>query len=419
MLVAQLTVDGQDGLVGIVLQPQRRVLLPRVRLFDRERTVQVPPFPPSARSGGLSFICDLVAYSNLLLAGEWSAGFSAEAMLGSVVVRTETGAKGTIAEWRAWLLARGRSPATVNRYEPLLHRLEAQQGPLLDLETEQIAEWLATVDGEPPTVAKAVSAVGSYYGFLVMEGLRRDDPTTRLHRPRIERRQVDKEGEDMDARIARLPAPFDAIATIILETGVQISELERDRIWVGRSEIVVLGRRDRKRSVPLSAAGRSALLLVLALAHLPSRRTIERRFRREAAITPRELRHARAQRWLAEGWDLATIQDWLGHRSRHDTRSLRASGDSRSQAQNRSFLGRPEPLTPFSPVTIEQLPRPSMTTFWSWLKPCQSSPVLRCRLWERAHSSRSLAAGSTCTSTPSFGARLATSASTLSTTPSY
>lgn len=203
------------------------------------------------------------------------------------------------------------------------------------------------------TQARKLSAVRQFHGFLVLEGYRADDPTSTVDAPRLGRPlpkvlQFDEVGALLAAvrevegwRGARLLA----LLEILYATGLRVSELvglrtsslSRD----GRI-VTVRGKGGKERLVPLGDAARTAIADWLPLREsllgkksktvpwlFPSRAAAGHMTRdgfakqlREVAlaagldparVSPHVLRHAFATHLLANGADLRSVQQMLGH----------------------------------------------------------------------------------------------------------
>lgn len=201
------------------------------------------------------------------------------------------------------------------------------------------------------TQARRLSCLRQFYGFVYAEGWRTDDPTSRLDSPRLGRVLPKVLTEDeVDALLAaarRVAQPQGAMMTALLEllyaTGLRVSELVGlpfSALARDPDVLVVRGKGDKERMVPLSDPSRAAVRDWLALrrdlrgkkpsrwlfpshgraGHL-TRSGFARMLLRVgmvAGIDPRRLsphvlRHAFATHLLAHGADLRVVQEMLGH----------------------------------------------------------------------------------------------------------
>jgi site-specific recombinase XerD len=82
-----------------------------------------------------------------------------------------------LGEWRAWAAGRGLLPTSIETYERVLRRLQADRGAPEGLDEETIGAWLASLGGAPTTQNKRLAALRTYYEFLIRIKRRQDDPT--------------------------------------------------------------------------------------------------------------------------------------------------------------------------------------------------------------------------------------------------
>ena len=199
----------------------------------------------------------------------------------------------------------------------------------------------------PSSVARKSSALRQFYGFLVDEGVREDDPSAALPRPAT-RRPLPKilshgEVEALFAR-AELEAAAEsppavrmlALLELLYGSGLRATELVSLPLSAVPRDaplLTVTGKGGVARMVPVSGAARGALSRWLALrpegkSLFPSRGgkhlTRVRLFQliKELAVragiapdkvSPHVLRHAFATHLLEGGADLRVLQTLLGH----------------------------------------------------------------------------------------------------------
>lgn len=244
---------------------------------------------------------------------------------------------------------RGAARNTVLAYGRDLEQAEELLGGRLDdASPAQLARmgqgWASLA---PATVARKISALRQFFGFLVDEGLREDDPTHALPRPAT-RRPLPKilSHADVEKLFARAEdeAAGDSHAAVRLLTflemlygsGLRATELvslplsavPRDAPF-----ITVTGKGGQARMVPVSQRASAALSRWLALRDagsqylFPSRNSHVSRIRlyqllKELAVradiapekvSPHVLRHAFATHLLEGGADLRALQTLLGH----------------------------------------------------------------------------------------------------------
>jgi len=205
---------------------------------------------------------------------------------------------------------------------------------------------------KPRTLARRISAMRQFYKFLVIDGVRQDDPTSGLDTPRLGRPLPKLLSE---AEIGRLIAAAGAVLgdegtrllcifELLYATGLRVSELVTLPVAAARRDprfLLVKGKGGKERVVPLSEPGRQALAAYLACRErflpdaqpsrwlFPSRGTAGHLTRQRcgqlmkelaaaagldpARLSPHVLRHAFASHLLDHGADLRSVQQMLGH----------------------------------------------------------------------------------------------------------
>jgi integrase/recombinase XerD len=217
---------------------------------------------------------------------------------------------------------------------------------------------LAARGMQPATVARRLSAIRQLYRFLYAEGQRKDDPGAVLEGPKRARAlpktltlaEVDRllaaaGACDPQAPLAvRLRAArLACLVELLYATGLRVSELVALPASAARRDarvIVVRGKGNNERMVPLNDAAKRAMADYLALAgqagggaaskwlfpsfgdsgHL-TRQHFARELKalagaaglRAGQLSPHVLRHAFASHLLHNGADLRVVQTLLGH----------------------------------------------------------------------------------------------------------
>jgi integrase/recombinase XerD len=197
------------------------------------------------------------------------------------------------------------------------------------------------------TLARRSAALRRFFGFLHDEGLRPDDPSAALPRPRQQRplpRILDE--TEVEAMFAAAEdrassGQLDALRNLALlellyGSGLRASELvtlPRRAVRQGQPFLILKGKGDKERLVPVSSRALQAVQRWLEVCPaesvwlFPSRKThlsrvrlfqIVRALAADAAIapdrvSPHVLRHAFATHLLAGGADLRALQTLLGH----------------------------------------------------------------------------------------------------------
>ena len=243
----------------------------------------------------------------------------------------------------------GASPHTLAAYRnDLAKSAECTAAPLSSAGAAELSQlgqqWAAL---SPATVARRSAALRRFYGFLFDEGLRGDDPSAALPRPRLERPlprilgASDVTAMFVAAEDRAASGEFTAVRNLaILEllygSGLRASELValgRDSLRKGQPFVILRGKGSKERLVPISSRAELAVERWLefvprdSLWLFPSRKRHLSRMRlfqivRELAaladispdrVSPHVLRHAFATHLLSGGADLRVLQSLLGH----------------------------------------------------------------------------------------------------------
>ncbi len=243
----------------------------------------------------------------------------------------------------------GASPNTIAAYRNDLSKASLDLGT--DLETAGSAE-LASL-GEKwrglaaSTVARRASALRRFYGFMVDDGLRRDDPSPALPQPTLQRPLPRVLSEaDVEAMFEAAGAKASsgeplalrnlALLELLYGSGLRASEvvaLPRGAVREGQDFLILRGKGSKERLVPISARADSAVKAWLDTVpasspwlfpggkkHISRVRLFQivRQMAADAGIapdriSPHVLRHAFATHLLSGGADLRVLQALLGH----------------------------------------------------------------------------------------------------------
>jgi len=203
------------------------------------------------------------------------------------------------------------------------------------------------------TLARRSAVLRRFYGFLHDEGIRPDDPSAALPRPRHQRPLPRiLESQEVEAMFAAAEdraasGQIDALRNLALlellyGSGLRASELvtlPRRAIRPGQPFLILLGKGSKERLVPVSSRALEAVRRWLEAAptdspwlfpsgrkHLSRVRLFQivRVLAADAGIapdrvSPHVLRHAFATHLLAGGADLRALQELLGHASLSST----------------------------------------------------------------------------------------------------
>ena len=242
----------------------------------------------------------------------------------------------------------GASRNTLAAYRSDLERAAEALGEISGVSSEAIStlggKWR---DLAPSTVARRSAALRRFFGFLVDEGLRSDDPSTALPKPALQRplpKVLDHEqvsslfeaAEDKAASGEALALRNLALLELLYGSGLRASELvslPRGALRVGQPFLILSGKGGKERLVPISARAEAAVsrwrehvpgsspwLFPSGKKHL-TRVRLHQLVRAMAAdagippdrVSPHVFRHTFATHLLSGGADLRVVQSLLGH----------------------------------------------------------------------------------------------------------
>jgi integrase/recombinase XerD len=261
---------------------------------------------------------------------------------------------------------RGAARNTLEAYrrdlEDFARDLREQGGSIGTSGAEDVRGYLARLserDFSAATVARRLSAVRQLYRFLYAEGLRKDDPAAAIEGPKRGRplpkvlsvSHVDQLLTEARSGIDDAERPISmrlrgsrlaCLLELLYATGLRVSELVALPASAARRDermLIVRGKGDKERLVPLNEAAKRAMRDYLALreeagltsskwlfpsfgesGHL-TRQHFARDLKALAAaaglkpsqVSPHVLRHAFASHLLQNGADLRSVQTLLGH----------------------------------------------------------------------------------------------------------
>ncbi|MFH1569806.1 MAG: tyrosine recombinase [Gemmatimonadota bacterium] len=201
----------------------------------------------------------------------------------------------------------------------------------------------------PATVARSISSMRSFHGYLVAHGLSRRDPTGGLAAPRIDRRppavltRAEVEGLMAVAQGSEPLARRDrAILELLYAAGLRVSELtalEEAHLLLDSALVRVCGAGARERLLPvgrqavaalrdyrrlgrpsLAGPGSGGTFFLSSQGHPLSRMAVWKIIRAaaraaglERPVSPHTLRHTFAAHLIDGGADLRDVQQLLGH----------------------------------------------------------------------------------------------------------
>ena len=248
-------------------------------------------------------------------------------------------------------IERGAARNTLDAYGRDLEDCREFLGAVETASREDLTEWLrhqAKKGMAPRTQSRRLSCIRQFFAFLVAEGIRDDDPSTRLDAPRAGRPLPRVLSEEEVVRLIeatdQLTPPRDVLARALLEvayaTGLRVSELAGLPLSaVARDPmvLVVRGKGSKERMVPLSEPASQAIEVWKGVRNpakspwlFPSKHRSGQSLSRSNVfgilalvadhagiardrVSPHVLRHSFASHLLAHGADLRSVQQMLGH----------------------------------------------------------------------------------------------------------
>ena len=223
----------------------------------------------------------------------------------------------------------------------------------LNCKSETIKNYLYKnlSDKKSRSQARSISALKSFFNYLVFEGLIKDSPISNIEAPKLERKLPEVLTED---EINQLIKSVDlnhvfgqrnkTIIEVLYGTGIRVSELvnlQLSNIFFKESILKVNGKGDKERFVPLGKIASTEIKTYINIRDkmkIDSKNTdilfinrygrkltrsmifkiitdVSRSIGLEKKISPHTLRHSFATHLLKNGADLRTIQLILGHES--------------------------------------------------------------------------------------------------------
>ncbi|MGD8605904.1 MAG: site-specific tyrosine recombinase XerD [Myxococcales bacterium] len=250
---------------------------------------------------------------------------------------------------------RALSKHTVDAYASDLVRfgtwLDEQQAELERVDEAHVAGYLVALSqagSSARTQARALSSIRGFFRFLVQDKRHKRDPTELLEGPRLLRKLPDVLTRDEVVRLLQAPVGSKpnrvrdrAMLHTMYAAGLRVSELvglDLGDVNLEDGFVIVLGKGNKRRLVPIGAHARAALsdylsevrpkwalaasraCFVTARGKPMTRQgfwKIVKKYARAVDITkpisPHKLRHSFATHLLVGGADLRSVQTMLGH----------------------------------------------------------------------------------------------------------
>ncbi len=213
---------------------------------------------------------------------------------------------------------------------------------------ERFMDWLYAQKRSSASQARRLSGIKSFYNFLLLGDRVEQLPTEFVASPKARRTLPDTLSlSDIEAMLATFDITTSkgcrdsAIIEVLYSCGLRVSELTTlsiNNLFFGEGIIRIVGKGDKQRVVPISAAARDKIQLYMEFRR-PKRRSeqvlflnnrgepltrvmvfnIIKRAQQEAGIdkhiSPHTLRHSYATHLLEGGANIRQVQELLGHES--------------------------------------------------------------------------------------------------------
>ncbi len=253
---------------------------------------------------------------------------------------------------------RGLSPRTLDAYRRDIEKLIAflvtrDITAIKAATTRDVREYSYQLKDrglQASSIRRNLSAIRTYYAFLIAEGHVTVDPTERVDLPRPGRKLPNVLGRDDVIRLLEAPDPSDrfywrdrALLEFTYASGVRVGELislKVRNVDIPEGLAVVEGKGSKERIVPVGRSAIQALVVYLReirptllrgrdaegvvflnargepLSRMGAWKILRKHVTRagiKSRVTPHTLRHSFATHLLEGGADLAAVQEMLGH----------------------------------------------------------------------------------------------------------
>lgn len=251
-------------------------------------------------------------------------------------------------------IERQLSPNTVSSYSAEASSLAVflNGKPAAECTSDDIAAYLQqrSKNLSKRSQAHVLSALRSYFDFLILEGERKDNPCDQLDAPKLGRYlpevlSVEEVSDIIESVPLQKPGDIRdrAILEVLYGCGLRVSELcslELSQVYADKSFIRIIGKGDKERLVPIGAPALDAINMWLQVRPEPasadvsdlvflnlrggrlSRVSVFNMVKQRAMlagihkeISPHTFRHSFATHLVENGADLRVVQEMLGHES--------------------------------------------------------------------------------------------------------
>ena len=245
---------------------------------------------------------------------------------------------------------RGLSPNTVKAYtadiEGFYEFLRHRGVTLRDASSSDISDYIISVSDylSKRSQARLLSSLNSFFGYLVSEGERKDNPSSAVDSPKLGKYlPVVLSVEEVRAILKAAPNERDrAILEVLYGCGLRVSEvcsLKISEVYLKDMFVKVMGKGSKERLVPMAPSTASAIMDYLSVrpesdagcedvlflnrfGRALSRVAVLKMVKSVALVagvdknlSPHTFRHSFATHLIENGADLRVVQEMLGHES--------------------------------------------------------------------------------------------------------
>ena len=250
-------------------------------------------------------------------------------------------------------MERKKSPNTVAAYTgDVADFLDFHKRDVATAATADVESFILDRSGilSKRSQARVLSSLSSFFGWLILEGERKDNPCDNVDRPKLGRylpevlsvEEVETIMNSVDLRTWQ-GVRDRAILEILYGSGLRVSEacgLLISHVYAEEGFVRVVGKGDKERLVPMGGMAVDAFSAYLAVRPVPdspdfddiaflnrfgrslSRISVFNMVKRQAMvagvnkeISPHTFRHSFATHLIENGADLRVVQEMLGHES--------------------------------------------------------------------------------------------------------
>lgn len=246
-------------------------------------------------------------------------------------------------------LEKGMSPNTVASYSSDVEDFLSKGNDPLSVTQDDIVSYLSSRNISKRSQARLLSSLRSLFGYLVMENLRKDNPTDGIDTPKIGRYLPNVLSiEEVEAIIGSVDTGSwsgkrdRAILEVLYGCGLRVGEVTTIKIsdiYADQGFVRVIGKGNKQRIVPIGEMAVSAVkdyleeritpdegcddvlflnkfgrpLSRISVFNMVKDRAMAAGIHKE--ISPHTFRHSFATHLIENGADLRVVQEMLGHES--------------------------------------------------------------------------------------------------------